>query len=88
MPDRALRFALGVRDSRSLAVALTNIGRNTDPCDIVVWDVASASKRLALHGHAASVNGVVFTPDGALVSTGADKTIRVWDLRSRTAGAR
>ena len=55
------------------------------------WDLESGKPLYpdtAALGHTASVCGVVFTPDGkSLVTSGADETVRLWDLatqRSRT----
>ncbi len=40
---------------------------------------------ILLNGHRESVNSVDFSPDGSrLVSGGADSTIRIWDVESRT----
>jgi len=33
-----------------------------------------------LAGHASSVRGVAFSPDGRLLANGDGKTVRLWDL--------
>jgi WD40 repeat protein len=41
--------------------------------------------RWVLRGHVGSVNDVTFTPDGRLVSVGADATLRIWEPATGTA---
>jgi WD40 repeat protein/serine/threonine protein kinase len=44
-----------------------------------IWDLAGASEKQVLQGHAAAVSGVVFSPDGQLLATcGRDHKIKVW----------
>jgi serine/threonine protein kinase len=45
-----------------------------------VWDVESRTVRHTLSGHAGGVADAVFTSDGRIVSVGADKTLRVWEV--------
>ncbi|HEY7156135.1 MAG TPA: PQQ-binding-like beta-propeller repeat protein [Gemmataceae bacterium] len=51
------------------------------------WDVENGKALYpdtAERGHTAAVCGVAFTPDGRnIVTTGADETIRVWDLSTQ-----
>jgi WD40 repeat protein/serine/threonine protein kinase len=47
---------------------------------VLAWDLAGASEKQVLQGHAAAVSGVVFSPDGQLLATcGRDHKIKVWD---------
>jgi RNA polymerase sigma factor (sigma-70 family) len=48
--------------------------------EVFVWDAATGRELRRLRGHTAEVTSVGLTPEGLLVSTGADKTIRFWDL--------
>ncbi len=67
----ATHFALA-DDGRTLAVA-------GDATSIRVLDVITARELARLEGHAGGVTALAFAPGGTrLVSTGADRTVRVW----------
>jgi len=69
----ATHFALA-DDGRTLAVA-------GDATSIRVLDVITARELAKLEGHEGGVTALAFAPGGArLVSTGADRTVRVWAL--------
>lgn len=55
--------------------------------NIVVWDVASGNVkfRLPSPAHRGAISSVQFTPQGQLVSTGRDRTLRLWNLNSQDA---
>lgn len=71
MPGRvhAIAFAPGGR------VAAARAER-----DVVLGDVADASARVHLTGHASDVNAIDFGGAGAAVTAGADGTVRLWDV--------
>jgi WD40 repeat protein len=72
----ASHFALA-DDGRTLAVA-------GDATSIRVLDVITARELARLDGHEGGVTALAFAPGGArLVSAGADRTVRVWDLAAR-----
>jgi len=55
---------------------------------IKLWDPANEYNNVkTLHGHDHSVSSVRFTPNGdVLVSASRDKTVRVWEVASGSAG--
>jgi WD40 repeat protein len=72
----ATHFALA-DDGRTLAVA-------GDATSIRVLDVITARELARLDGHEGGVTALAFAPGAArLVSAGADRTVRVWDLAAR-----
>lgn len=50
--------------------------------DIKLWDVATGQELQQLKGHTRTVTGLVFSPDGQLISCSEDASIRVWQLAS------
>ncbi|MEP0874220.1 WD40 repeat domain-containing protein [Trichocoleus desertorum AS-A10] len=50
--------------------------------DIKLWDVATGQVLQQLKGHTRTVTGLVFSPDGQLISCSEDASIRVWQLAS------
>jgi WD40 repeat protein len=55
---------------------------------ILLWDLASGREILRFSGHAAPPQTLAFSPDGKLLAsaatdgTGADNTVRLWELRT------
>ena len=50
---------------------------------IIVWDVATLSKRATLAGHTTAITSLAFSPDGKQLASGANKSdgaIRLWDV--------
>jgi WD40 repeat protein len=54
--------------------------------NVLLWDLTGSRKEpIALKGHGAAVNSVVFSDDGRWLATGsADATARLWDLADPT----
>ena len=49
---------------------------------IRLWDVEQGNHRMALHGHAADVYSLAFTPDSrSLLSGSEDGTLRLWEVQ-------
>ena len=79
--DRAESVAF-TPDGKLLAVGSGQPESESDKT-IVLWDVASATRRGLLKGHPQSVVSLDFTPSGdSLVSAGGDETIRIWDVQT------
>jgi WD40 repeat protein len=47
-----------------------------------LWEVAGWRPRATLRGHTNVVTGVDFSPDGKLLVSGGDETVRLWDPAS------
>ncbi|MGB0384199.1 MAG: WD40 repeat domain-containing protein [Ardenticatenaceae bacterium] len=50
---------------------------------IEVWKLETLRKEFTLSGHESAVLALATTPDGRLISASTDKTVKVWDLKSR-----
>ena len=51
---------------------------------VKLWDVAAGAEMAKLEGHSAQVLGLAFNPDASqLVTAGADRQLKVWDLKTK-----
>src|SRR5947208_2411210 len=90
-PERKFhRFRGMASSSRAWRTAPMGGGRPriaTASADAVlnVWDVTTNQEPLlTLRGHAGSIYGVAFSPDGTQIATGStDGTVKLWDATSR-----
>jgi len=64
------------------AVRLASVGVDRA---VAVWDVTSGDLWGRLHGHETKVNACAFKDATLLVTGSSDSSIRIWDLRAKTA---
>lgn len=70
-------------DGSTLAVTLSNfVSSDREKAAVQLWDVRKKRRTAAMPGHAGQVTSLAFSPDGAMLATGAsDATTRLWDVR-------
>lgn len=79
MPVRSLVYSPVPLDARVLFSA-------SDDGHVHVYDAEGKSLITSMSGHASWVLSVDVTPDGQAIATGSsDKSVRLWDLKMRTA---
>ena len=67
------------------ALLASGSGLFADPT-IRLWDAAALEEAATLRGHEGGVVSLSFSPDGAtLVSGSRDRTVRLWDVATRTS---
>lgn len=74
----------GWKDLHSLTFASNGrVLACADGDSVRIWRVRGGPERIALSGHAASLNAAAFSPDSKqLVSVGLDHRIKVWDAQT------
>lgn len=77
IPGRPTRLAFSP-DSSILAVGDSN-GL------ITLWESSSGDPKGELKGHSADITRLLFLPEAQLVSTSADRDIRIWSLDDKTS---
>jgi len=47
--------------------------------EVRIWEVATGRPRAILRGHRNAVTDIAISPDGRLLASGVDRTVRLWD---------
>ncbi|RPA76851.1 WD40 repeat-like protein [Ascobolus immersus RN42] len=82
-PERLQFTSLAVDPSGEVVCA-----GSMDSFDIHLWSVQTGQLLDSLAGHEGPVSTLSFTPDGATLASGSwDRSVRVWDIFSRTANS-
>lgn len=82
-PERLQFTSLAVDPSGEVVCA-----GSMDSFDIHLWSVQTGQLLDTLAGHEGPVSSLAFTPDGATMASGSwDRTVRIWDIFSRTANS-
>jgi WD40 repeat protein/serine/threonine protein kinase len=50
------------------------------PENLKLWEVATGKEYATLKGHRSEVDSVTFAPDGTILASGGDETVRLWDV--------
>ena len=75
------------------ATAISSCGKllvsGADNGEMILWDLATSKSLCVLSGHAGAVHSVDFSCGGAglLASSGADGTVRLWDVSTNSPGS-
>ena len=73
-----------LNDNQKQFLSLTSLTLNKlasgSDNNIKIWDLESGECLQTLNGHSDWIRGLVYLPNGNLVSCSCDTTIKVWDL--------
>jgi WD40 repeat protein len=75
--------------SSDKTIKIWNLPADLPPCSVAIFGPCNnLTTEEPIHtfiGHSGSVNSIAISPDGKIIASGsADKTIKIWDLETRT----
>lgn len=73
-----LKWASTMKTLQNGFLAYTLHDAFTDHADIIIWDPQTKKNTMRLIGHTGNITNLTQLPNGLLVSSSLDKTIRVW----------